>query len=113
MRGRPAPLQFNNKEKSNSRLLIALVFFYCLPVALINRILIFILSLVFTVLLLIGATTGYAKGKIELCYVCSNEVTTSDHSVSKFIIEYYDLLTLNHISTKQALEACCLNYENL
>ena len=77
--------------------------------ALINRILIFLLSLVFIVLLLIGATTGFAKDEFELGikepnfrfytiewidvaddnerkYVCETKVTTFDYSGRKFIM---------------------------
>ena len=88
-------------------------------------------------LLLIGATTGFAKDEFELGikepnfrfytiewidegddndrkYVCGTKVTTFDYSGRKFIMEYYYLLTNeNKIVTRFNLDALQVSFENI
>ena len=79
--------------------------------ALIKRILLFLASLVFTIVLLIGTTASYAKDEFQVDikepnfrfytiewidvaddndkkYVCGTKVTTFDHSGRKFMMKY-------------------------
>ena len=105
--------------------------------ALINRILIFFLSLVFIVLLLIGATTGFAKDEFEADikepnfrfytiewideaddngrrFVCGTKVTTYDYSGRKYVMEYYYLLTNeNKVVTRFELDALQVSFETI
>ena len=83
--------------------------------ALIKRVLLFFLSLVGIIVLLVGATTSYAKNEyqadtiepnfrfysiewIDIAdtmgrkYVCGTKVSTYDYSGRKYVIEYYYLL---------------------
>jgi len=104
-------------------------------VALIKRILLFLASLVFTIVLLIGATTGFAKDEFEADikepnfrfytiewideaddngrrFVCGTKVTTYDYSGRKFVMEYYYLLTNeNKIVTRFELDAVQISFE--
>ena len=88
-------------------------------------------------LLLIGATTGFAKDEFELDikepnfrfytiewidepddngrkYVCGTKVTTFDYSGRKFIMEYYYLLTNeNKVVTRFNLDALQVSFENI
>ena len=82
---------------------------------LVKKILLFLLSIVFTILLLIGATTSYAKDefntetmesniryytiewvdvadKNDKKYVCGTKVSTFDSSGRKYVMEYYYIL---------------------
>jgi hypothetical protein len=84
-------------------------------VALVKRILLFLLSIVFLIILLIGATTSNAKDEFDTetmepnvryytiewvdvanknnkKYVCGTKVTTFDNSGRKFVMEYYNIL---------------------
>jgi len=87
------------------------------------------------VLLLIGATTGFAKDEFELDikepnfrfytiewidepddngrkYVCGTKVTTFDYSGRKFMMEYYYLLTNeNKVVTRFHLDALQISFE--
>ena len=88
-------------------------------------------------LLLIGATTGFAKDEFELDikepnfrfytiewidepddngrkYVCGTKVTTFDYSGRKFIMEYYYLLTNeNKVVTRFELDALQVSFETI
>ena len=86
---------------------------------LIKKILLFLLSIVFSIILLIGATTSYAKDEFDLDtletnhrlytiewidiadqygkkFVCGTKVSILDYSGKKYIIEYYYLLKNNN-----------------
>ena len=103
--------------------------------ALIIRILLFLASIVFTIVLLIGATTSYAKDEFEADikepnfrfytiewvdvaddsgrkFVCGTKVTTYDYSGRKYVMEYYYLLTNeNKIVTRFNLDAVQISFE--
>ena len=105
--------------------------------ALIKRILLFFASLVFTIVLLIGATTGFAKDEFEADikepnfrfytiewidevddsgrrFVCGTKVTTYDYSGRKFVMEYYYLLTNeNKVVTRFELDALQVSFETI
>ena len=103
--------------------------------ALIKRILLFLASLVFTIVVLIGATTGFAKDEFEADikepnfrfytiewidevddngrrFVCGTKVTTYDYSGRKYVMEYYYLLTNeNKVVTRFNLDAVQISFE--
>ena len=103
--------------------------------ALIKRILLFLASLVFTIVLLIGATAGFAKDEFEADikepnfrfytiewideaddsgrrFVCGTKVTTYDYSGRKYVMEYYYLLTNeNKVVTRFNLDAVQISFE--
>ena len=105
--------------------------------ALIKRILLFLSSLVFTIVLLIGATTGFAKDEFQADvkepnfrfytiewvdevddsgrkYVCGTKVTTYDYSGRKYVMEYYYLLTNeNKVVTRFELDALQVSFETI
>ena len=109
--------------------------------ALIKRILLFFASLVFTIVLLIGATTGFAKenktiefsgetvtdnfrmydvkwiheiDKNKKPYVCGTEVKTFDFSGRKYIFSYF-LILLNegNIVSRFIVEAIQISFNNI
>jgi hypothetical protein len=107
-------------------------------VVLVKRILLFLLSIVFLIFLLIGATTSYAKDEfnsetietknrlytiewIDIAdeygkkFVCGTRVSIFDFSGRKYIFEYYYLLKNNNkIVTRfdvNALQISVLSYE--
>lgn len=104
---------------------------------LINRILLFFASIVFIIVLLIGATASYAKDEFQADvkepnfrfytiewidvaddndrkYVCGTKVTTFDHSGRKYIMEYYYLLTnKNKVVTRFELDALQVSFETI
>jgi len=104
-------------------------------VAPVKRILLFFASIVFIIVLLIGATTGFAKDEFEADikepnfrfytiewideaddhgrkYVCGTKVTTFDHSGRKYVMEYYYLLTNeNKVVTRFELDAVQISFE--
>ena len=95
----------------------------------------FLASLVFTFVVLIGATTGFAKDEFEADikepnfrfytiewideaddsgrkFVCGTKVTTYDYSGRKYVMEYYYLLTNeNKIVTRFNLDAVQISFE--
>ena len=97
----------------------------------------FLASLVFTIILLIGATTGFAKDEFQADvkepnfrfytiewidvaddngrkYVCGTKVTTFDHSGRKYVMEYYYLLTNeNKVVTRFELDALQVSFETI
>ena len=105
--------------------------------ALINRILLFFASIVFIIVLLIGATASYAKDEFQADvkepnfrfytiewidvaddndrkYVCGTKVTTFDHSGRKYVMEYYYLLTnKNKVVTRFELDALQVSFETI
>ena len=102
---------------------------------LINRILLFFASIVFIIVLLIGATTGFAKDEFEADikepnfrfytiewideaddndrkFVCGTKVTTYDYSGRKYVMQYYYLLTnKNKVVTRFKLDAVQISFE--
>ena len=102
---------------------------------LIKRTLLFLASLVFTIVLLIGATTGFAKDEFEADvkepnfrfytiewideaddndrkFVCGTKVTTYDYSGRKYVMQYYYLLTnKNKVVTRFKLDAVQISFE--
>ena len=104
---------------------------------LIKRTLLFLASLVFTIVLLIGATTGFAKDEFEADikepnfrfytiewideaddngrrFVCGTKVTTYDYSGRKYVMEYYYLLTNeNKVVTRFELDALQVSFETI
>ena len=105
--------------------------------ALIKRILLLLASIVFTIVLLIGATNGFAKDEFQVDvketnfrfytiewidevddngrkYVCGTKVTTYDYSGRKFVMEYYYLLTNeNKVVTRFELDALQVSFETI
>ena len=105
--------------------------------ALIKRILLFLASLVFTIVLLIGATAGFAKDEFEADikepnfrfytiewvdvaddsgrkFVCGTKVTTYDYSGRKYVMEYYYLLTNeNKVVTRFRVNALQVSFESV
>ena len=105
--------------------------------ALIKRILLFLLSIVFTIVLLIGATTSYAKDdfdtetmepnvryytiewvdvadKNDKKYVCGTKVSTFDSSGRKYVMEYYYiLLNDDTIVSRFVLDALQISFEKM
>ena len=97
----------------------------------------FLASIVFTIVLLIGATTGFAKDEFQLDtkepnfrfytiewidevddngrkYVCGTKVTTYDYSGRKFMMEYYYILTNeNKVVTRFELDALQVSFETI
>ena len=95
----------------------------------------FLASLVFTIVLLIGATAGFAKDEFEADikepnfrfytiewideaddsgrrFVCGTKVTTYDYSGRKYVMEYYYLLTNeNKVVTRFNLDAVQISFE--
>ena len=104
---------------------------------LVKRILLFLLSIVFTILLLIGATTSYAKDEFNTetmesniryytiewvdvadknnkKYVCGTKVTTFDNSGRKFVMEYYNILMDDDtIISRFELDAIQISFEKI
>ena len=105
--------------------------------ALIKRILLFLLSIVFTIVLLIGATTSYAKDEfntetmesniryytiewIDVAneqnkkYVCGTKVSTFDASGRKFKMKYYIILTNDDtLVTRFEIDAMQISFEKM
>ncbi len=105
--------------------------------ALITRILLFLASIVFTIFLLISATTSYAKDEFDTNtmepnirfytiewidvaneqnkkYVCGTKVSTFDASGRKFKIEYYIILTNDDsLVTRFEVDAMQISFENI
>ena len=105
--------------------------------ALVKRILLFILSIVFLIFLLIGATTSYAKDEFNMetmepnvryyiiewvnvadknnkKYVCGTKITTLDNSGRKFVMEYYYiLLNDDTIVSRFELDAVQISFEKI
>ena len=105
--------------------------------ALVKRILLFLLSIVFTIFLLIGATTSYAKDEFDTetmepnvryytiewidvankqnkKYVCGTKVSTFDHSGRKYVMEYYYiLLDDDTIVSRFELDALQISFEKI
>jgi hypothetical protein len=106
-------------------------------VALVKRILLFLLSIVFTIFLLIGATTSYANDEFDRNtvepnvrfytiewidvvneqnkkYVCGTKVSTFDTSGRKFKMEYYIILTDDDLLvTRFEIDAIQISFENI
>ena len=104
--------------------------------ALIKRVLLFFLSLVGIIVLLVGATTSYAKNEYQADtiepnfrfysiewidvadtmgrkYVCGTKVSTYDYSGRKYVIEYYYLLKDNNeIVTQFTVDAIQMSVQN-
>ena len=104
---------------------------------LVKKILLFLLSIVFTILLLIGATTSYAKDEFNTetmesniryytiewvdvadknnkKYVCGTKVTTFDNSGRKFVMEYYNILMDDDtIISRFELDAIQISFEKI
>jgi len=102
-----------------------------------KRILLFLLSIVFIIFLLIGATTSYAKDEFDMetmepnlrfytiewidvanehnkTYVCGTKVSTFDASGRKFVMEYYYiLLNDNTIVSRFELDAVQISFEKM
>ena len=102
-----------------------------------KRILLFFASIVFIIVLLIGATAGFAKDEFQADikepnfrfytiewvdevddngrkYVCGTKVTTFDHSGRKYVMEYYYLLTNeNKVVTRFELDALQVSFETI
>ena len=105
--------------------------------ALIIRVLLFLASIVFTIVLLIGATTSFAKDEFNFetlesnfrlytiewidvadeygkKVVCGTKVSTFDYSGRKFVLEYFYLLNNdNKIVTRFLVNAIQLSLENV
>ena len=105
--------------------------------ALVKRILLFLLSIVFLILLLIGATTSYAKDEFNMetmepnvrfytmewidvtseqnkKYVCGTKVTTFDNSGRKFVMKYYYIfLNDDTIVSRFELDAIQISIEKM
>ena len=105
--------------------------------ALVKRILLFLLSIVFTIFLLIGATTSYSKDEFDTNtmepnvrfyaiewidvaneqnkkYVCGTKVSTFDASGRKFKMEYYIILTNDDsLVTRFEVDAMQISFENI
>ena len=103
---------------------------------LIKKILLFLCSLIFIILLL-GATVSYSKDEFEIStiednfrfysiewidvedenkrkYVCGTKVSTFDNSARKFILEYYYILTNeNKIVTRFDLNAIQMSFDKI
>ena len=104
---------------------------------LIKKILLFILSIVFTIVLLIGATTSYAKDEFDSetmesinrfytiewidvmdennkKYVCGTKVSTFDVSGRKFKLEYYMILMDDDsLVTRFEVDALQISFEEI
>ena len=105
--------------------------------ALVKRILLFLLSIVFLIFLFIGATTSYAKDEFNTetmepnvryyniqwvdvadknnkKYVCGTKVTTFDNSGRKFVMEYYYILLNNDtVVSRFKLDAVQISFEKI